>query len=143
MQKKGLLAGALLSVAAILSVHALAWFVQRSDSSSQARQNDLGKRADLPPDSPDEQAAAQAAPSTQGLALPELEKRIGHAIQLVQPAVVAVKNPESAALPRSGRHERSGSGVIITADGLVLSQAHVSHVFGHDTHGNLIPKHQP
>ncbi len=44
-----------------------------------------------------------------------------------QPAVVGVLSPSAATLPRSGPHLPGASGVVISADGLVLSQFHVSH----------------
>jgi len=147
MKKKLLLASAFLAVAAVLSVHAFC-LVQPPDRPSHAPGNDAANRANPAPDPPDEPPAGQAAASTRAKALPELEKQILRVISLVRPAVVAVKNPESALLPRSDRHERSGSGVIISPEGLVLSQAHVSHVLKNDGLGNdgrvkIALKHQP
>lgn len=52
----------------------------------------------------------------------------------VQPAVVGVFSPSAAALPRSGPHLAGASGVVISADGLVLSQFHVSHA----QHGDVL-----
>lgn len=52
----------------------------------------------------------------------------------VQPAVVGVFSPSAAVLPRSGPHLAGASGVVISADGLVLSQFHVSHAH----HGDVL-----
>src|SRR6185503_17932885 len=50
----------------------------------------------------------------------------------VHPSVVGVLSPSAAALPRSGAHRRGGSGVVISANGLVLSQFHVTHLVDDD-----------
>lgn len=69
------------------------------------------------------------APSTPVLSeFPRIETRCVELVRKVQPAVVGVLCPSKASLPRSKRHTGGGSGVIITADGLVLSQMHVSHL---------------
>jgi len=59
--------------------------------------------------------------------LPLLEERVRRTAQAVLPSVVAVRNPFQKPL-EVGRHRKDyASGVIITADGIVLSQWHVSH----------------
>jgi S1-C subfamily serine protease len=59
--------------------------------------------------------------------LPPLEERVRRTAQAVLPSVVAVRNPFRKPL-EMGRHQQVyASGVIITADGIVLSQWHVSH----------------
>jgi hypothetical protein len=56
-----------------------------------------------------------------------LEERARRTAQAVLPSVVAVRNPE-AKPSEVARHQKNyASGVIITSDGLVLSQWHVSH----------------
>ncbi|MCY2954972.1 MAG: hypothetical protein NTU53_23835 [Planctomycetota bacterium] len=64
--------------------------------------------------------------ATDAASLKELEQRVRRAAERVLPAVVAV---EAATKPDGlAKHsEPFGSGVIITADGLVLSQYHVTH----------------
>ena len=54
----------------------------------------------------------------------------------VQSSVVGVLSPSAAALPRSSRHLAGASGIVISADGLVLSQFHVTHVT-HPVHGSF------
>ena len=59
--------------------------------------------------------------------LPQLQERVRRTAQAVLPAVVAVRNPFQKP-SEMGRHQKNyASGVIITADGIVLSQWHVSH----------------
>ena len=58
--------------------------------------------------------------------LPQLEERVRRTAQAVLPSIVAIKNPYGKPL-EVGRHQNYASGVIITADGIVLSQWHVSH----------------
>ena len=59
--------------------------------------------------------------------LPQLQERVRRTAQAVLPSVVSVRNPFSRASGTTGHQEGTASGVIITADGLVLSQWHVSH----------------
>jgi hypothetical protein len=56
-----------------------------------------------------------------------LQDEVRHAAGAVRSAVVAVRAPSSKTLPSSRAHHESGaeSGVIISEDGLVLSQYHV------------------
>jgi len=70
------------------------------------------------------QAVVAAAPSE----FQRLESRCVALVPKLQPAVVGVLSPSKAARPRQRKHAGGGSGVIITADGLVLSQMHVSHM---------------
>jgi hypothetical protein len=59
--------------------------------------------------------------------LPRLEERVRATVQAVFPSVVAVRNA-FAKPSKVGRHQKNySSGVIITSDGIVLSQWHVSH----------------
>ncbi len=59
--------------------------------------------------------------------LAQLEERVRRTAQSVLPAVVAIRNPVQKP-SEVGRHLKNyASGVIITADGIVLSQWHVSH----------------
>ena len=59
--------------------------------------------------------------------LPQLQERVRRTAQAVLPAVVAIRNPVQKP-SEMGRHQKNyASGVIITADGIVLSQWHVSH----------------
>jgi len=64
-------------------------------------------------------------------ALRSLQERVQAASRRVMPAVVAVEEATSASPPAGTEkprdHRSYSSGVIITADGLILSQAHVSH----------------
>lgn len=61
----------------------------------------------------------------------------------LQPAVVGVFSPSSGVLPRTGPHlDVAASGVVISADGLVLSQFHVSHAI-HAPTLDLLKHHQP
>ena len=60
--------------------------------------------------------------STQDLR--ELEKQVVSATKITKKAIVSII-PEKK--PRTGHFEGGASGVIISADGLVLSQAHVTH----------------
>jgi serine protease Do len=71
-----------------------------------------------------------ASPPSDIAALKALEARAVEAIRKALPAVVAVNiTPRSAAEIRDNvRSESGASGVIISRDGLILSQRHVSHV---------------
>src|SRR5262245_30744583 len=69
---------------------------------------------------------APPAPDMAGLR--RVESRCVELASKVRPAVVGVLSPSKAARPRPKKHAGGGSGVIITADGLVLSQMHVSHL---------------
>lgn len=74
---------------------------------------------------------AQAEPVKTPQDLDELRRLEGQCIDVVakvQPAVVGVMAPSKASLPKTSPHARGASGVIITAEGLVLSQWHVSHL---------------
>ncbi|HTU91506.1 MAG TPA: trypsin-like peptidase domain-containing protein [Gemmataceae bacterium] len=59
--------------------------------------------------------------------LGDLEKRAQQAIKKVLPAVVAVSGAGKLSGPAKTRGAAFASGVIVTADGLVLSQYHVTH----------------
>lgn len=63
--------------------------------------------------------AAEPAPTE------AFERRVRAAVEKAMPAVVAVEigTPQ----PKRGHYESFGSGVVITPDGLVLSQHHVTH----------------
>jgi len=69
-------------------------------------------------------AIVQSAP----VDLPRLEERVRRTAWAVLPSVVAVRHPFEK--PLEGNY---ASGVIITADGIVLSQGHVSHWKFRDT----------
>lgn len=60
-------------------------------------------------------------------ALEALEAKFRRVAEAVRPAVVAVMNPEEAKRLRGGRYAEGASGVIISPEGLVLTQWHVSH----------------
>src|ERR1700677_4263829 len=60
--------------------------------------------------------------------LRRIESRCVELVPKLRPAVVGVMSPSKAARKRPDKHTGGGSGVIITADGLVLSQMHVSHM---------------
>lgn len=66
-------------------------------------------------------------------ALRSLQQRVQAASQRVVPAVVAIELPRVVSTSSAAEKPRVfhpyGSGVIITADGLILSQFHVSHRF--------------
>ncbi len=57
----------------------------------------------------------------------ELEKRVRRTAQAVLPSVVAIRNPFMKASEGERHQKNYASGVIISADGIVLSQWHVSH----------------
>ena len=59
--------------------------------------------------------------------LPQLEERVRRTAQAVLPSVVAVRNPFVKPSEVERHRGDCASGVIITADGIVLSQWHVSH----------------
>jgi hypothetical protein len=60
--------------------------------------------------------------------LPRLEERVRRTAQAVLPSVVAVSNPFEKLSEVGRRQKNYDSGVIITADGIVLSQWHVIHL---------------
>jgi serine protease Do len=60
--------------------------------------------------------------------LSRLEERVRRAAQALLPSVVAVRNPFDKPSELGGYQKNYASGVIITADGIVLSQWHVSHL---------------
>lgn len=68
-------------------------------------------------------ATVQCAPDD----LRRLEERVRRTAQAVLPSVVAVRNPFEKPSEAGQYQTNYGSGVIITADGLVLSQWHISH----------------
>lgn len=59
--------------------------------------------------------------------LTSLEERLRRASAVAQPAIVAVLQSGQPNGPRHPRHARGGAGVIITPEGLVVTQYHVSH----------------
>jgi serine protease Do len=59
--------------------------------------------------------------------LPRLEERVRRTARAVLPSVVAVRTPFDKTSKVGGYQKDYASGVIITADGIVLSQGHVSH----------------
>ena len=59
--------------------------------------------------------------------LPRLEERVRRTAQAVLPSVVAVRNPFEKPSEVGGYQKNYASGVLITVDGIVLSQWHVSH----------------
>jgi serine protease Do len=83
------------------------------------------QRAELP--LPDQKAVGGAG-ETQPADLVAFQERIRKAARTALPAVVGVQNPGEARQPRLSRHEPGASGVIVSADGLVLSAHHVSHL---------------
>ena len=56
-----------------------------------------------------------------------LQEQILNTVPAVLPSVVAITTPDSDPSARTRYQSNYGSGVIITADGIVLSQWHVSH----------------
>ncbi len=60
-------------------------------------------------------------------ALRRLEARFRRVTEDVRPAVVAVMNLEQALRRQEGPYAEAASGVIISPEGLVLTQWHVSH----------------
>jgi hypothetical protein len=60
--------------------------------------------------------------------LPRLEERVRRTAQAVLPSVVAVRSPFDKPSEAGGYQTNYASGVIITTDGIVLSQWHVSHL---------------
>ena len=59
--------------------------------------------------------------------LRRLEERVRRTAEAVLPSVVAVRNPSDKSSKVGGYQNNYASGVIVTADGIVLSQGHVSH----------------
>ncbi len=59
--------------------------------------------------------------------LPRLEERVRRTAEAVLPSVVAVGDPSDESSKVGGYRSNYSSGVIVTADGIVLSQGHVSH----------------
>jgi serine protease Do len=86
-----------------------------------------GESRQPPPFPPLQTASPQDLLPTQRTELQRIEARCVKVVRKVQPTVVGVISPSQASRPRPKRHARGASGVIITADGLVLSQMHVSH----------------
>lgn len=78
------------------------------------------------PDPTAEDGPGKAMPAD----LVAFQERIRKAAVIALPAVVGVQNPGQACQPRLSRHEPGATGVIISADGLVLSAHHVSHLKG-------------
>jgi S1-C subfamily serine protease len=75
------------------------------------------------------QWAPDIAPPAPDLAeLRGIEARAIDVTAKVRPAVVGVLSPSKAARPRPRHHTGGGSGIIVSADGLVLTQLHVSHM---------------
>ena len=64
--------------------------------------------------------------------LRELERQVREVTRRSIPCVVAVETASTAQSPK--HHEPFASGVIISADGLILSQYHVSHLLGTGDH---------
>jgi serine protease Do len=60
--------------------------------------------------------------------LKDMEQRVRAAAKKVMPSVVAIEGAQKLDQPGPKHHDRLASGVIITADGLILSQYHVSHL---------------
>jgi S1-C subfamily serine protease len=76
--------------------------------------------------------AAEGAPQEQVTpadltALRVLEKRVQQAVKKVLPAVVAIRGPGKLSGPVEKNGKAFASGVIVTPDGLILSQFHVTH----------------
>jgi serine protease Do len=122
---------AILVTGAVLAVAGLSWYLCSTYRTTPAKHTspsgdaaaDFRRDAESKPAQewhPQAIAAEAADPRS-------LQERIYRTIKAVQPTVVAVKNPKQAAEARPARHESGGSGVIITPEGLVLSQYHVSH----------------
>ena len=79
-----------------------------------------------PPPPGSQQPAEPPTPSTSELdEFRRIELRCVELVRRVQPAIVGVISPSQAARPRRGQVAAGG---IITADGLILSQLHVSHM---------------
>ena len=73
------------------------------------------------------------------------QARIEASISKVMPAIVAIRGPARPEADRNrepGLRSGSGSGVIITSDGVILSQSHVSHGPREKT-GERKPKRRP
>ncbi len=69
-----------------------------------------------------------------------LEKKVQAAAAKALPAVVAVRNPRPPEGKGPRRPDSFASGVIISADGLIVSQYHVSHRTGERDWGGVPPK---
>jgi hypothetical protein len=59
--------------------------------------------------------------------LRQLEERVRWTAETVLPSVVAVRNPSDTSSKVGGYQNNYSSGVIVTDDGIVFSQGHVSH----------------
>lgn len=115
-----------LGIAGIMLVILARKVVFRGDGSAERALPDLGGSAEVPPlaGRPPADDGPPAAADLQQLR--RIEARCVELLPRIRPAVVGVISPSKAALPRDGL-ARGGSGVIISPDGLVLSQMHVSH----------------
>jgi serine protease Do len=82
----------------------------------------------LPGLSPTGETPSNAQAPTDLASLKQLERRVQAAAKKVIPAVVAVEGALKQNVPGPRHHEPFASGVMITADGLILSQYHVSHL---------------
>jgi serine protease Do len=126
MIKKLIAPVGLLTAAVILT---FVWFVvsdQAKERNSPVEEIDPNRRAISPRGLVNESSPQDTAGDLTKLR--DLQERVSRTVGAVQRAVVAVKNPKQATLARAPRHETGGSGVILTPEGLVLSQYHVSHL---------------
>jgi S1-C subfamily serine protease len=95
--------------------------------------------AEVPPSHP---VAAKDEP-LRPADLKRLEEKVRRAAATAGPSVVAVLNPEEGALRPRGRHQPGASGVVITSDGLVMSQWHVSHRRSDEADPSKVASHKP
>lgn len=73
----------------------------------------------------------------------QLEESVRRAAQALFPSVVAVRNPVEKPSEAGGYQPNYGSGVIVTSDGIVLSQWHVSHWKVSEKAGEVIRDSSP
>ncbi|VTR92877.1 peptidase s1 and s6 chymotrypsin hap : Peptidase S1 and S6 chymotrypsin/Hap OS=Akkermansia muciniphila CAG:154 GN=BN502_00546 PE=4 SV=1: Trypsin_2: Trypsin_2: PDZ_2 [Gemmata massiliana] len=115
----------------VLAGSVLFWrAAEREHSRAEGERPPTRGSEDVPPLPPGPPAIAEnSQPTPPDLeALQKVEQQAIATARKVGPAVVTVLSPAGAERRRQGRYWKSGSGVLISPDGLVLSQLHVSHL---------------
>ena len=124
-------AAAVLMVAAVGGAYAVSRSAAREEaalaSRAAAAPPSRPTPAPVPPLNLDPADVPAVAPVTSAADLAAVGARAAAVVARVRPAVVAVRAPSDWQPDGTSLYESGASGVIVSADGLVLSQAHVSH----------------